>query len=303
MRIKRKIFFPVVLVCLLVLVLGIYLHSRNIAVLSPAGQIGEQERKLIMLCLYLSSIVVIPVFALTIFISVKYREGNRKAKYSPDFDHSNLLEAVWWAIPIVIIGILSVVTWNSSHSLDPYRAIDTNVKQMDIQVVALDWKWLFIYPGQGVASVNRVELPLDTPVDFHITSDTVMNSFWIPSLGGQIYAMPGMATQLHLIASKPGTYYGSSANISGKGFAGMNFDAYAVSRQSFNAWIGSLKRYPVKLTESEYNKLAQPSTYTPVAYYSHATPDMFASIIDKYNMPVDQRPSATASAGTMGGMD
>ncbi|HET9098594.1 MAG TPA: ubiquinol oxidase subunit II [Candidatus Saccharimonadales bacterium] len=285
MRIKRKILLTLLLVFLLLAILAVYLHSQNVAVMSPAGQIANQERNLIFICLALSAIVVVPVFVLTIYISVKYRETNRKAKYSPDFDHSNVLEAVWWAIPIVIIGVLSVITWNSSHTLDPFRPVDANLKQLNVDVVALDWKWLFIYPDYGVASVNRLELPLNVPVDFHITSDTVMNSFWIPNLGGQIYAMPGMVTQLHLIASKPGIYYGSSANISGKGFAGMNFSAYASSKRSFKDWVGSLKNYPVQLNDAAYALLAKPSSYTPVAYYSHVNPELFSGIVYKYMYP------------------
>lgn len=285
MRVKRKIITIFALVCAVSLIAFAYLHTQNVAVFNSAGEIGRKERNLMYFALALSAIVVVPVYTLTIFIAVRYREDNKKAKYSPEFDGSRALEFTWWAIPMTIIGILCVVTWNSSHALDPYKPINATSEPITVQVVALDWKWLFIYPDQQVASVNRVEFPLNTPVDLFITSDTVMNSFWVPNLSGQIYAMPGMSTQLHLIADKPGKYYGSSANISGKGFAGMNFEAYAVSQQSYNTWMSSLKKYPVHLTFNAYDKLAKPSEDNPVAYYSDVSKGLYSSVIEKYMMP------------------
>ena len=176
----------------------------------------------------LSLVVVIPVFAMTIYIVWRYRESNQKAKYSPDWDHNSKVETIWWLIPTLLIVVLSVVTWNSSHSLDPFKPIKSSVKPLRVQVIALQWKWLFIYPEQGVASTNILELPVDRPINFEVTADAPMNSFWIPQLGGQIYAMAGMSTQLHLMASEAGTYAGASANLSGKGFAKMKFDTKAV---------------------------------------------------------------------------
>src|SRR5580700_9838221 len=178
-------------------VAGWYLHHTNIPVLEPKGPVGLQERNLLFFGAALSLVVVIPVFTMLFFITWKYREGNTKAKYSPDFDHSRIAETIWWLIPAVLITILSVVGWNSSHTLDPYRPLSSKTPQMTIQVVALDWKWLFIYPQQHIATVNMVQFPKNTPINFEITSDSVMNSFWIPQLGGQIYSMPGMSTQLH----------------------------------------------------------------------------------------------------------
>jgi cytochrome o ubiquinol oxidase subunit II len=282
------------IVALLLPVLGIialaawYLHRTSIPVLEPAGQIGQKERNLMGVALLLSVIVVVPVYIMTIAIALKYRESNHQTKkvaYSPEWDHSRLFESIWWGIPIIIIAVLSVITWNSSHALDPYKPLASTQKPLTVQVVALDWKWLFVYPQQNVASVNLAEIPENTPVDFVITSDTVMNSFWIPQLGGQIYAMPGMSTQLHLEADKTGSFYGSSANISGEGFARMNFTARSVSGQAFNQWIASVKKSPMALDQTTYNRLAKPSTSNPVVYYSSVKDKLYDSIVVKYLEP------------------
>jgi len=261
-----------------------YLHRTNIPVLEPKGQIGLQERNLLLFALGLSLVVVIPVFSLLFFIAWKYRESNTTAKYSPDFDHSRIAEAIWWLIPSVLIGILSVVAWNSSHTLDPYRPLSSTTPQMTIQVVALDWKWLFIYPEQHIATVNVVQFPKNTPIDFEITSDSVMNSFWIPQLGGQIYSMPGMSTQLHLIANQYGSFKGLSANISGTGFAGMTFVAQSSSEKSFNSWTRTVRSHS-PLTMSAYNVLLHPSQNNKTAYYSSPQANLYATILAKYDGP------------------
>ena len=281
-----------------------YLHRTNIPVLEPKGQIGIQERSLLYFGLALSLIVVVPVFILLFSFAWKYRESNQKAKYSPDFDHSRIAETIWWLVPSILITILSVVTWNSSHRLDPYRPLSSTTPQMTIQVVALDWKWLFLYPQQHIASVNVVQFPMNTPINFEITSDTVMNSFWIPQLGGQIYAMPGMSTQLHLMANQTGSFNGVSANISGSGFAGMNFIARSSSEQSFQSWVHSVQHSHGVLNMAAYNKLARPSTDNPAAYYSSSQGNLYGTILMKYDGPGTAM-SPTGTGGyqpTMSGM-
>ena len=267
-----------------------YFHGHNVAVLQPRGPIGQKERQLIIIGGLLALIVVIPVFIMATVIAVKYRESNHRAKYSPEYDHSRVFETLWWGIPIIIIGILSVVAWNSSHALDPYKALAVSQKPITIQVVALDWKWLFFYPQQDIASVNFVQLPVNKPVDFQITSDSVMNSFWIPQLGGQIYAMPGMKTQLHLMADQSGDYNGSSANISGRGFSGMTFTARASTQANFDKWVKMASRSPDPLNQTAYNKLAQPSQNNPVAYYSPVGSSLYDNIMIKYMMPLTNAP-------------
>ena len=261
------------------------LHNTSIPVLEPKGQIGIKERNLLIFAIVLSLIVVIPVFILLFSFAWKYRESNTKAQYSPDLDHSRIAETIWWLIPSVLITVLSVVTWNSSHQLDPYKAILSKNKQLTIQVVALDWKWLFIYPEQHIASVNQVQIPINTPVDFEITSDSVMNSFWIPQLGGQIYAMPGMSTNLNLMANQTGSFRGSSANISGSGFAGMSFVVKSTSTNEFENWANFVQHSSNGLNTGTYNKLAHPSENSPVAFYSYRMPDLFGTILMKYDGP------------------
>jgi cytochrome o ubiquinol oxidase subunit II len=289
-RKKRKLVGVGLFVAALLALAAWYLHRTNIPVLEPAGQIGQKERNLIIVGVLLSVIVVVPVYVMTVAIALKYRENNhesKKIKYSPDWDHSRLFESIWWGIPMAIIAVLSVITWNSSHALDPYKSLSSAVKPMTIQVVALDWKWLFIYPGQHMASVNMVEFPENTPVDFQITSDTVMNSFWIPQLGGQIYAMPGMMTHLHLVADKTGSFYGSPANIAGEGFARMTFTAKSASQADFTAWAQKAAGSPQRLSKSAYNQLARPSMSNPVVYYSSPQSGLYDYLLEKYAVPYD----------------
>lgn len=263
----------------------IYLRHTSVPVLEPRGIIAHQERSLLYFGLIISLIIVIPVFGLTFFIAWKYRENNTKAKYSPDFDHSRIAETIWWVVPSILILIISVVTWNSSHSLDPFRPLASDVPPITIQVVALDWKWLFIYPEEHIASVNMVQFPVNTPVNFVITSDAPMNSFWIPQLGGQIYAMPGMSTSLHLSASQIGSFRGSSANMSGRGFADMDFVAKASSSVAFREWVNDAKQSPNRLTYDSYNQLARASTANQVAYYSSDQLGLFDTVVLKYMTP------------------
>jgi cytochrome o ubiquinol oxidase subunit II len=266
----------------------VYLWDNTFAVLEPKGIVAEQQRDLFMLALGLCLVVILPVFALTGFISYRYRESNKKAKYSPDFDHHLGYEALWWGIPMAIIGVLSVITWNTSHSLDPHKPLNVAGKPLNVQVVALDWKWLFIYPEQGVASVNFTQFPVNRPVDFHITADAPMNSFWIPQLAGQIYAMPGMKTQLHIMANETGEYAGSSSNLSGEGFAGMRFTAKASSASEFNSWVDSVKKAGGELNEDAYMQLAEPSKNNPVKTFAAADSDLFDWIVEGYSTPVHE---------------
>ena len=248
--------------------------------------IGIKERDLILTASILMLIVVIPVFILTLFFARKYRENNEKARHEPDWEHNNVAEMCWWGVPLVIIIILAVLCYRSSHELNPFRPIDDpESKTLKVQVVALDWKWLFIYPDQGVATINLLKIPVKTPIEFEITADAPMNSFWIPELGGMIYAMPAMRSKLYLIADEPGTYRGASANISGKGFAGMYFNTVAVLESEFQEWVGHAKSGNT-LTYSEYeNTLVKPNSYVPVQIYSLGDQDLFEQILQKYMAP------------------
>jgi cytochrome o ubiquinol oxidase subunit 2 len=261
-------------------------HRHDIDVFNPAGIIASKERRLMTITLLMSLIVIIPVYALMIMVSVKYRAENKKATYSPDWDHNRLIEFIWWAIPCAIILFLGILTWTSTHELDPFRAINSDKKPLTVQVVALQWKWLFIYPEQHIASVNHFEIPEKTPINFEITSDAPMNSFWIPRLGGQVYAMSGMSTQLHLMANDPGVYRGVSANISGKGFAGMDFTAQAVTSDNFKAWVTQAQHAKNTLNLASYTQLANPSENNLTVTYSDSETGLYDTIIMKYMSPV-----------------
>lgn len=263
----------------------IFIRQKSIAVFQPAGTIASQERDLMLIATFLMLIVVVPVFILTAVIAWRYREGNTKAKYTPEWDHSRLAESVWWGFPLLIILILSVITWQSSHSLDPFRPLASNNAPMTIQVVALQWKWLFIYPEQNIATTNLVHLPEKTPIRFEITADAPMNSFWIPQLGGQIYAMAGMSTHLHLMADKPGNYAGSSANLSGGGFADMKFIAAADSEANFKTWVNSVKQGPNTLNTYSYELIAKPNIHHSPQYYSSVKQGLYEDVIAKYMAP------------------
>ncbi len=265
--------------------LFVLLRGTNIAVLNPQGTIAGQERNLIFITVALGLIVVIPVFIMLFMVAWKYREGNKKAKYQPAWDNNHVIEAIWWGIPCLIIGILGVIMWKASQDLDPYRPLASSAAPLKVQVVALQWKWLFIYPDKHVASVNSLPLPVDTPVDFQITADAPMNSFWIPNLSGQIYAMSGMSTQLHIQADKIGDYDGSSANISGEGFADMTFKARVLSKSDFDGWVQSATHSVDALDETSYANLAQPSKDIAPTAYRLGQQNLYDTILMKYMKP------------------
>ncbi len=249
------------------------------AILDPKGPIAADERSLIATAVLLMLIVVAPVLVLTIAFAWRYRASNTRATFLPGAVQSRKVETLIWLVPCLIVICLGTIAWASSHRLDPYRPIASNVKPLRIDVVALDWKWLFIYPDLGVATVNQIALPVNVPVDFNITSASVMNSFFIPRLGGQIYAMAGMQTKLSLMADQQGTYEGMSANYSGAGFSDMKFTALAVSQQGFDQWLARVRGSPQRLDAQDYALLATASRKHPVEYFSSVVPDLFASIL------------------------
>ncbi|MBW4062040.1 ubiquinol oxidase subunit II [Candidatus Saccharibacteria bacterium] len=264
------------------------LHMGGAVILNPKGMVADQERTLLIVATGLSLLVIIPVFIMTLVITWRYRETNTKATYQPNWDRSRTAETIWWLIPTALILALSIITWQSSHSLDPAKALASSTPPITVQVIALDWKWLFIYPDQHVASVNMVQFPEGTPVHFVITSDAPMNSFWIPALGGQIYAMPGMSTQLNLMANTTGDFKGSSANISGVGFASMRFVARSSSQLAFEQWVAAAKASGNALTQASYDQLAKPSSNNAVKVYTLTDRSLYDRTVMKYMMPLPQ---------------
>lgn len=255
----------------------------NIALMNPKGQIGLEQRSLILTSLSLMLIVVIPVIIMAIIFSIKYRASNTCSKYKPNWSYSNKIEITIWTIPIIIIIILATLTWKSTHKLDPGNPIASDSEPITIQVIALDWKWLFIYPKQKIATVNEIAFPINKPIKFKITSNSVMNSFFIPQLGGQIYAMAGMSSMLNLIANEPGTYKGISSNFSGAGFSGMKFNVIATTNEkAFKKWVQKVKSSCSHLeTMNDYEKLAMPSEFNKKEYFSNVMPNLFYTIINK----------------------
>ena len=264
---------------------ALFLGGCRDALLNPAGPVAETEKQVILVALVLMLRVVVPVFILTIVFAIRYRASNTSARYEPDWAHNKKLEVIWWAIPCVIILVLAIITWITSHTLDPYRPIKSDKKPLMIQVVSLDWKWLFIYPQQNIATVNYMRIPVGRPVTFRITSDAPMNGFWVPRLGGMIMAMPGMQSQLNLEASKAGVYKGFSGNFSGGGFSHMGFNVEATPEEGFDEWVSKVQRSPLTLTKQVYQALAKPSKGSSVQYYSGVADHLFSGIIMHYMMP------------------
>lgn len=230
--------------------------------------------------------VVVPVIILTLWFAWKYRDG-ANAEYRPTWSHSNKLEIICWGVPFIIILILAIVTWKTTHSLSPYKPLESDKKPVEIDVVALNWKWMFIYPEYDIATVNYIEIPKDHPINFKITSAAPMNSFFIPELAGQIYAMTGMTTQLHLIATHEGKYRGFSANYTGIGFAEMQFYAKVTSQAVFDKWVKEVKNGKHQSLTWDYfwSDLVKDSINNPVAYYSHVDKNLFNDIVMYYMMP------------------
>jgi cytochrome o ubiquinol oxidase subunit 2 len=228
-------------------------------------------------------IVVIPVLVMSVGIPWRYRASNTKAKYDPEWRHSNLIEAVIWIGPALIVAALGVLVWTSTHRLDPYKALSSERPPVEVEAVSLDWKWLFIYPELGIATVNQLVFPVNTPLSLRITSDTVMTAFFIPQLGSQIYSMAGMETRLNLMADEPGNYWGDNSQYSGNGFHDMHFEAKATTPEAFGQWVDQVKQSSLQLDDAELAKLEKPSAgWVPVAHFSAVKPKLFDSIMGKY---------------------
>jgi cytochrome o ubiquinol oxidase subunit 2 len=280
------------------------LASCDYAVLDPAGDIAAQQRDIIYISTALMLLIIVPVIVLIVVFAWRYRKGNG-ATYDPNFDHSTALELVIWSAPLLIIICLGALTWWSTHLLDPFRPLnrvsatkpaDPKVKPLVVQVVSLDWKWLFIYPEQRVATVNELVLPVDRPVRFDLTSTNMMNTFYAPTLAGMIYTMPGMRSTLHAVINRPGEFKGMSANYSGEGFSHMRFKLYGVSDGGFEAWVGRVKASKSALDINRYLALEKPSERVPAMYFSGVDGDLFRRILQRCI-----KPGTVCSGGAHGG--
>lgn len=282
--------FPKVVRIVTLIAAVAFLAGCDMVVMAPSGDIAVQQRDLIVWATVLMLLVIVPVIILTLLFAWRYRSSNQDAAYSPDWDHSTVLELVIWAVPLLIIIALGAMTWVSTHKLDPYRPLDRidagqpvpeGMEPLVIEVVSLDWKWLFFYPEQGVASVNELAAPVDRPIRFKITSSATMNSFFIPALAGQIYAMAGMETKLHAVINETGVYRGFSANYSGAGFSDMHFKFHGLDEQGFQAWIERVREQGGTLSGEAYRQLEQPSQNVPVTYYAEVMPGLYEKILNR----------------------
>jgi cytochrome o ubiquinol oxidase subunit 2 len=285
--------------------------ASGMVVMHPSGDIAAQQRDLIIVATVLMLLIIVPVIVLTLLFAWKYRQSNTKAAYHPDWHHSTRLEMVIWTAPLAIIIVLGAITWKTTHLLDPYRPLErlapgqpvaANVKPLEVEVVALDWKWLFIYPDLGVATVNELAAPVNVPIDFKITANSVMNSFSAPALAGQVYAMPGMQTQLHAVINKPGDYEGFSANYSGAGFSGMRFRFQGLSQAAFDQWVAKARASADHLGRAAYLQLERPSENEPAHAYAAVEPGLYHAILNRCVEPGKMCADEMARIDARGGL-
>ena len=267
------------------LLCAISASSRAEGVLDPWGAIGVAERQLLYESLGVMLLVVVPVLVLTVGFAWWFRASNKRATYLPEWEYSGKIEFTVWIIPLLIVLFLAAIAWVGAHELDPYKPISSANKRIRVEVVSMDWKWLFIYPELGVASVNELALPVDTPVSMNITSATVMNAIFIPGLAGQIYAMTGMCTQMSVIAGKPGVYRGLSTQFSGEGFSDMHFKVLAADRAGFDQWVEGVRQKGLSLDKAAYEKLVAEHGTTPATYYSYAEDGLFDYALQRGTKP------------------
>jgi cytochrome o ubiquinol oxidase subunit 2 len=279
------------------------LTGCDMVVMNPMGDVALQQRNLVLIATGLMLLIVLPVIAATVFFAWKYRASNEAARYEPDWDHSTQLELLIWAAPLLIVICLGAVTWTGTHLLDPYRPIGriakgrpvpANTKPLEVQVVALDWKWLFIYPEYNIATVNELAAPVDRPIVFRISASSVMNTFYVPTLAGMIYAMPSMETKLHAVINKPGNYEGFSANYSGAGFSNMRFRFHGLDDAGFAGWVARNRAASLPLTRANYLKLERPSEKVPVIRFARVAPGLFDAVVNQC-----VRPGTTCMADMM----
>lgn len=291
--------------------LALSLGGCKAVVLSPSGSIAAEQRDLLVQSTGLMLLIIVPVMALTVFFAWRYRQSNKAATYEPEWDHSTQLELVIWGAPLLIIICLGALTWMGTHLLDPYRPLvrsgadsqaSGNPAPLEVEVVALDWKWLFIYPQYGVATVNEMAAPVDRPISFRITASSVMNSFYIPALAGQIYAMPGMETRLHAVMNQAGDYQGFTANYSGAGFSGMHFAFRSLDASAFDTWVNGIRNGAEALDRTRYLELEKPSENVPVLTFAKIDPKLYEAIINQCVQPGKMCRDEMAAIDAKGGL-
>jgi cytochrome o ubiquinol oxidase subunit 2 len=282
--------------CLAVCAAMLVTSCRQTGVMDPQGPIAAAERLLLINATEIMLVVVVPVVLATLGFAWWYRASNARASRSLDWQYQGSIEFVVWSIPALVVILLGGVCWIGAHQLDPRAPIPADAKPLRVYVVSLDWKWLFIYPDQGIAAVNELTIPAGTPVEFYLTSATVMNSFFVPQLGSQIYTMPGMTTHLNLLADKPGAYPGLSANFSGDGFSDMQFTVTAVSAGDFDGWVAKTRGAGSALDDPGYAQLTKASSAVPPVTYRSVDPKLFDRIVDQTALAPEKAHSGPAGS-------
>jgi cytochrome o ubiquinol oxidase subunit II len=265
--------------CCAVIMAQVVLSACQPAVLDPQGPVGLAVKTILIDSLAIMLVIVVPTIAAILAFAWWYRASNARAVYLPDWAYSGRIELIVWSIPLMVIMLLGGVAWIGSHDLDPGKPLPSSAAPLDVQVVSMDWKWLFIYPAQGVASVNQLVVPAGVPIHFSLTSASVMNAFFIPQLGSMIYTMNGRTTQLNLQAAAPGTFLGFSSQFSGDGFADMHFDVLALPAERFSAWIEAARSKGAALNPETYKALTRQSMNIPPFTYSTVEPQLFQQIV------------------------
>jgi cytochrome o ubiquinol oxidase subunit 2 len=269
-------------------------------VLDPVGPIGAQEKQILVNSTAIMLAIVIPTMLAIIAFAWWFRAGNKKAKHLPNWSYSGAIELVVWSVPLMTVMLLGGIAWIGSHDLDPAKPLPTTAKPLKVEVVSLDWKWLFIYPDLGIATVNQLAVPTGTPVNFRLTSATVWNVFFVPRFGTMIYTMPGMATRLNLQANEDGIYDGQSSHFSGDGFSGMRFKVQALPTEQFNAWVSGVRGSGPTLDGRAYAQLAKQSSYVAPITYGGVAPGLFDSVVTAppAELPHASHPTADVSPRT-----
>ena len=284
----RKFLIGILLVVLGIIGCVVVLSSENALVVNPKGIVAESILKLIVTNIGLMLIVILPTYLFLFWVVWKYCIQRKNAKYDPEHEAGPLGELAMWVVPSLVIAVMALVTWESTHRLNPYKPLESNVKPLFVQVVALNWKWLFIYPEQGIATLNYLSIPEQTPIHLKLTADGApMNSFWIPQLAGQIYSMAGMSTQLHLMANGPGEFVGREVEINGEGYSDMNFVVKSTSSEDFTKWVDEIKKSSLHLTQEAYDQLVKPSVNKSVLLFSEVEKDLYQKIVHKYMYPTE----------------
>ncbi len=286
---KKNILIGLLLVICGVVGIVLVLASEHALVVHPKGMIAQQEFELIVTNILLMLVIIVPTYLLLFWIVWKYCIRKDNSKYDPDHSQGPIAILLMWGLPSVIVAVMAIITWDRTHQLNPYKPLESEKNTLLIQVIALDWKWLFIYPDKGIATLNYFQIPEKTPIHFRLTADeSPMNSFWIPQLSGQIYSMTGMSTQLYLIADGIGEYAGRAVEINGEGYSDMTFSVKSTSSKDFEDWIDQVKESPHKLTQEVYNELVKHSVNKSIILFSEVEDNLYNKIVEKYMYPDEQ---------------